>query len=131
MPATETESTDLDRVAARFRSVAPAADFWSLRVVDERNEQLAVRRGVVQPPHVSYDSGAMITVWHRGGVGYAATSDLTAAGLRGAAARALEWARLTAGCRCATVSIARRCRPRGRARRRPRRSTCCAARRSG
>jgi predicted Zn-dependent protease len=57
-----------------------------------------VRRGVVQPPHVSYDSGAMVTVWHGGGVGYAATPDLTLGGLRRAGEQALEWARLTAGC---------------------------------
>ena len=91
------ESTDLDAVAARFRDVAPRAEFWSLRLVDERNEQLAVRRGVVQPPHVTYDSGAMITVWD-GGVGYAGTSDLTPAGLQRAGAQALQWAHLTAGC---------------------------------
>jgi hypothetical protein len=60
------ESTDLDAVAARFRDVAPRSEFWSLRLVDERNEQLAVRRGVVQPPHVTYDSGAMITVREAG-----------------------------------------------------------------
>ena len=88
---------DLDAVAARFRSVAPAADFCTLRVVDERDERLAVRRGVVQPPHVSYDSGAMVTVWHAGGIGYAATSDLTAGGLRRAADQACDWARRTAG----------------------------------
>jgi len=91
------DSVDLDAVAARFRAVAPAVDFWSLRLVDERNDRLAVRRGVVHPPHVSYDSGAMITVWRDGGVGYAGTSDLTASGLSRAAARALDWARETAG----------------------------------
>jgi predicted Zn-dependent protease len=92
------DPTDLDAVAARFRTVAPAAaEFCSVRIVDERNEHLAVRRGVVQPPHVTYDSGAMVTVWHRGGVGYAGTSDLTGAGLRRAAERALDWARRTAG----------------------------------
>jgi predicted Zn-dependent protease len=97
MGATQTQSADLAAVAARFRAVAPAVDFASLRLVDERDERLAVRRGVVQPPHVTYDSGAMITVWQDGGVGYAATSDLTAGGLRAAAARALEWARRSAG----------------------------------
>jgi predicted Zn-dependent protease len=97
MPSAETASVDLDRVAARFRDVAPAADFHSLRLVDERNDHLSVRRGVVQPPHVTYDSGAMITVWHDGGVGYAATSDLTAAGLRRAGEQALQWAQRTAG----------------------------------
>src|SRR5215470_19768480 len=84
---------DLDAVAARFRSVAPAVDFCTLRVVDERDERLAVRRGVVQPPHVTYDRGAMVTVWQGGGVGYAGTSDLSSTGLRDAAARAAEWAR--------------------------------------
>jgi len=87
---------DLDAIADRFRAVAPAADFCSLRLVDERNEHLAVRRGVVQPPRVSLDRGAMITVWQGGGVGYAATSDLTAGGLAEAGARAGEWARATA-----------------------------------
>jgi predicted Zn-dependent protease len=87
---------DLDTVAAQFRTVAPAVDFCSLRIVEERDEHLAVRRGVVQPPHVSYDRGAMVTVWQGGGVGYAATSDLTASGLRRAGAQALEWAERTA-----------------------------------
>jgi predicted Zn-dependent protease len=98
------ESTDLDAVAARFREVAPRSEFWSLRLVDERNEQLAVRRGVVQPPHVTYDSGAMITVWDGGGVGYAGTSDLTPAGLQRAGVQALQWAHLTAGCHVLTAA---------------------------
>ena len=98
------ESTDLDAVAARFRDVAPRSEFWSLRLVDERNEQLAVRRGVVQPPHVTYDSGAMITVWDGGGVGYASTSDLTPTGLQRAGAQALQWAHLTAGCHVLTAA---------------------------
>lgn len=89
-------SADLDAVAARFRAVAPAADACTLRLVDERNEHLLVRRGVVQPPRVSYDRGAMVTVWDGGGVGYAATPDLSPAGLRAAGARARDWARATA-----------------------------------
>jgi predicted Zn-dependent protease len=89
-------SDDLDAVAARFRAVAPAADACTLRLVDERDEHLLVRRGVVQPPRVSYDRGAMVTVWDGGGVGYAATSDLSAAGLGAAAERARDWARATA-----------------------------------
>ena len=39
----------------------------------------------------------MITVVDKGGMGYAATSDLTAAGLRRAADHALSWARSSAG----------------------------------
>ncbi|MDX2169130.1 MAG: TldD/PmbA family protein [Deltaproteobacteria bacterium] len=87
---------DLDLVATRFRAVAPAVDACTLRLVDERNEHLAVRRGVVQPPRVSVDRGAMVTVWDGGGVGYAATSDLSQAGLAAACGRAADWARATA-----------------------------------
>ena len=87
----------LDAIAARFPAVAPPADACTLRLVDERNEHLSVRRGVVQPPKVSYDRGAMVTVWAGGGVGYAATSDLSDAGLRAAGARARDWALATAG----------------------------------
>jgi len=97
MQAARAESVDLDAVAASFRAAAPAADFCSLRLVEARDEHLAVRRGVVQPPHVTYDCGAMVTVWDGGGVGYAATSDLSSSGLRRAAEQALAWARRTAG----------------------------------
>jgi predicted Zn-dependent protease len=91
------DTIDLDAIAPRFRAAMPVGEFCTLRLVDERNEHLAVRRGVVQPPHVAYDSGAMLTVWQGGGVGYAATSDLSVAGLRDAAQQALQWAQRTAG----------------------------------
>jgi predicted Zn-dependent protease len=91
------QPAELDAVAARFRAVAPAVERCSLRLVDTRDEHLSVRRGVVQPPQVAYDRGAMITVWDGGGVGYAATSDLSDAGLRAAAAVARVWAQRGAG----------------------------------
>jgi predicted Zn-dependent protease len=87
----------LDDVLHRFRAIAPAADFWSIRVVDERNEHVAARRNVVQPVVKSHDLGAMITVRDGSGVGYAGTCDLTSAGLRRAAEQATEWAQRTAG----------------------------------
>jgi len=90
-------NADLDAAVARFHAVAPAVEFCTLRLVDERNEHLAVRRGVVQPPRVTVDRGAMVTVWHAGGVGYAATSDLGAAGLAAACRQAADWARASAG----------------------------------
>jgi len=85
-----------ESVEQRFRGVAPAVDFWSLRLVEERNEEIAVRRGVVLPPQTSLDAGVMVTVADRGGIGYAATCDLTAAGLRRAAEQAVEWAHRSA-----------------------------------
>ena len=87
-------SRDVER---RFREIAPAVDFCSLRFVEERDEHVSVRRGVPQPPSTSLDVGAMITVADGGGLGYAATSDLTTAGLRRAAERARAWARETSG----------------------------------
>ena len=87
----------LDQIKETFRRVAPAADFVSLRCVDESAEVLAVRQDVVQPVATGRDVGAMITVLDRGGLGYGATSDLSEAGLRRAADRAVEWAHRTAG----------------------------------
>jgi predicted Zn-dependent protease len=80
-----------------FRQLESAADFWSLRVVDEQAECYAVRKNVAQPPFLSSDRGAMLTAWAAGGCGYAATSDLSAGGLQDALDRATAWARATAG----------------------------------
>ncbi|MGH7899209.1 MAG: TldD/PmbA family protein, partial [Candidatus Binatia bacterium] len=85
-----------EEIEKRFRQVAPAADHCSLRFVEERHEQISVRRGVLQPPLTHTDEGAMITVVDGRGVGYGATSDLTASGLARAATEALRWARETA-----------------------------------
>ncbi|MGI4848188.1 MAG: TldD/PmbA family protein [Janthinobacterium lividum] len=89
-----------------FKSVAPAVDFCSLRLVDERSETLAVRQNVLQPVDSFIDRGAMVTVVDKGGYGYAATSDLSAAGLREAASRARDWATKSAGHSVADFSAA-------------------------
>ena len=86
-----------DSIPSLFRSLAPAVDFCSLRLVEETSEQLTVRQDVLQPPSTAVDRGAMVTVMHRGGHGYAATSDLSAAGLKDAIARACHWAEASAG----------------------------------
>ncbi len=87
----------LDAVESRFREVAPREGFCSLRFVDERNEVLSVRMDVPEPAMTWQDTGAMITVLRDGGMGYAATSDLTAAGLKRAVEEASQWAALAAG----------------------------------
>jgi len=84
-------------VERRFREIAPAVDFCSLRLVEERDEHLSVRRGVLEPVARSLDAGAMITIVDGIGMGYGATSDLTSSGLRRAAEQALAWARRTRG----------------------------------
>jgi predicted Zn-dependent protease len=85
-----------DALHERFARVAPEVEYWSLRVVDEHQEMLSVRRGVVQPATTGRDLGAMVTVIDAGGLGYAATCDLTESGLRAAGERASQWARATA-----------------------------------
>ncbi len=72
------------------------ADFWSLRFVDERGESYAVRKNVPMPLAAITDRGAMASVYADGGYGYAATSDLSPAGLAAALERAAQWARATA-----------------------------------
>jgi len=87
----------LDTLARDFRAIAPAVDFCALRFMEETSELLTVRQDVAEPPRLSTDRGVMVTVIDQGGLGYAATSDLTPSGLREAAARAVRLAGLTAG----------------------------------
>ncbi len=70
-------------------------DFFSVRYCRRQDEQLRCRHGVVAPPELLEDEGVMITVHHRGGMGYSASSDVTDAGLRRAAEEALNWAELS------------------------------------
>ena len=81
-----------ESVESHFRQRAPAVDFCSMRLVSERSEMLAVRQNVLQPVVNSEDLGAMITVWHGGGMGYAATSDLSSSGIGRAIDEASRWA---------------------------------------
>src|SRR5215470_14947190 len=85
------------RIVDNFRSIAPQVEFCSLRIVHTRSEYMSVRQNILQPVSSSEDMGAMITVVDKSGMGYAGTSDLTAAGLRRAAEYAVAWARSSAG----------------------------------
>jgi predicted Zn-dependent protease len=84
-------------LARDFRAAAPAVDFCALRLVEENSELLCVRQDVPEPPQLGVDRGAMVTVIDKGGLGYAATSDLSPAGLREAIGRASHYASLTRG----------------------------------
>ncbi len=86
-----------ESITKLFKSLIPAVDFCSLRLVDETSEQIMVRQDILQPLTTCSDSGAMITVIHRGGYGYAATSDLSRSGLQDAIARAQAWADASSG----------------------------------
>jgi predicted Zn-dependent protease len=87
----------LDDIARRFESIAPAVDFWSLRIVNDRRECVSVRQDVVQPVDNRRSLGALISVIDGEGAGYGATCDLTDSGLAAAARMALEWARRSVG----------------------------------
>ncbi|GDX79966.1 peptidase C69 [Deltaproteobacteria bacterium] len=82
----------MPNLAARFRALLPDAEFASLRVMDERTETLTVRQDVLQPVRDVRDAGGMVTVHAGGGIGYAATADLSDDGLQQALARARAWA---------------------------------------
>jgi predicted Zn-dependent protease len=86
-------TTDLQRLAGRFQEIVPAVDDWSLRITDVAAETLSVRRDVVEPVQLAQDTGVMVTLSEGGGVGYAATSDLSRVGLAEAVHRARDWAR--------------------------------------
>ena len=87
----------MEAIESAFGRVAPSEGFCSLRLVDERHERLAVRMDVPEPAVDWRETGAMVTVVRDGGMGYAATSDLTEAGLKRAVEEAGRWATLSAG----------------------------------
>ena len=84
-------SLEVARIAFA-QALPPGVDFASLRLHQDREERLTVRQDVFEPPTLSLDIGAMVTVHHRGGAGYAATSDLSVGGLKAAFGLAQAWA---------------------------------------
>jgi len=89
---------DPETLVQRFRRLVPSGlDHASLRVVEEHSHTTRVRQDVVEPAGRTIDRGAMVTVACGDGIGYAATSDLSDAGLRAGIDRAAQWARLSRG----------------------------------
>ncbi|MGE0173116.1 MAG: TldD/PmbA family protein [Oligoflexales bacterium] len=76
-----------------LNEVASSVDYVSLRSHDQRYERLFVKRNVFQPSYEGLTRGIMITVCDKGGLGYAATSDLTRSGLKRAFDKACDFAR--------------------------------------
>ncbi len=74
----------IDPLKHRFAALRSRAEFHSLRYVQRSGEYLSVRRNVNEPPHFSQDRGAMLCVRLNGVEAYAATNDLSAAGLQAA-----------------------------------------------
>ncbi len=92
-------AADALALGRRWRELLPAGvDAAQLRLVEEESQVWGVRRGVVQPASLASQRGAMVTVWAAGGTGYAASADVSDAGLRDAITRALVIAK-----RCAAL----------------------------
>ncbi|MCB1714105.1 MAG: TldD/PmbA family protein [Candidatus Competibacteraceae bacterium] len=79
-----------------FAELSAGLDFATLRLQRNVHETLSVQRGVVQPPRRRVQCGVMLTVVDQGGIGYAATADLSATGLQQALQQARHWADLSA-----------------------------------
>jgi predicted Zn-dependent protease len=77
----------------RFAALRSSASFHSLRYVRQSSQRLSVRKNVAEPPSLSQDEGAMLTVRVDGVETYAATPDLSQAGLQRALERAEAQAR--------------------------------------
>ena len=89
----DTLETHARRAAGRL----PASTrHWAVRGVHERSERLSVRDDVTEAPSRALDDGVMVTVVD-GGMGYAATGDVSEAGLAAAFERAHALARASAG----------------------------------
>ena len=73
-----------ERWAQAARTLKSGADFWSLRIVDETIDDHEVRNDVAQPLRTVRDRGAMLIAWVGSGAGYAATGNLSSAGLQAA-----------------------------------------------
>jgi predicted Zn-dependent protease len=91
-------------IVDRLRRALPTdVAYASARLFDERSEYLKVRRNELEPIYNDLDTGVMISVWSGGGMGYAATADLSETGLAKAVDVARNWAAITAGATVATA----------------------------
>jgi predicted Zn-dependent protease len=87
----------LEHLETAVGHVAPGDARWTVRAVDETSETLSVRQDVAEAPQRSRDAGVMVSVAAAGGLGHAATADLSEAGLADAFARARRMAEAVAG----------------------------------
>ena len=74
------------------KPLLPKTDYCSFRFVSKYTNIISATRGVIEPVITSEDDGLMVTVFHNGGFGYGATSNLTQQGILQAVESAKEWA---------------------------------------
>ncbi len=90
------QTLNIDHLSARLAGLRLADADLSVRWLSEVVERLAVVRGVVLPAARQREQGVMLTAYWQHGIGYAATADLSVAGLDEAARQALKWAKISA-----------------------------------
>ncbi len=78
-----------------FKSLLPGVDFWSLRYVNQNNQQVMVRQNKPEPVTLNQSQGVHITLLVGNGIGYAATCDLSRSGLKQAINQAINWAKFS------------------------------------
>lgn len=82
----------MHKLTAALTDLGKQTDFWSLYLLEEQHEEIGFRKGVQEPVYSTSDRGALITIWHQGGLGYASTQDLTESGIKRAFDQAYAWA---------------------------------------
>jgi predicted Zn-dependent protease len=85
-----------DAIEKSFERLAQGIDHCVFRLAEKRRLGVSVRRDVPEPVLNDHVSGCMLTVVEDGGAGYAATGDLSEAGLELAIKDARDRAKLTA-----------------------------------
>ncbi|KPW94086.1 TldD/PmbA family protein [Pseudomonas syringae] len=81
------------RLKQHFAALQSEAQFFSVRYVHRTGQRLCVRKNVAEPPSLSSDEGAMLTVRLNGVEAYAATNDISLRGLQAALQQAEALAR--------------------------------------
>ncbi len=87
----------LDSIIKVLTQNAPAVDYWSIRLVEEQLQSVVVRQNIVQPVSTHSSLGVCVSVIDNDGMGYAATSDFSASGVRHVWQQAQSWAQQTQG----------------------------------
>ncbi len=96
-----TPSTSLLDQLQRFQicmeNILPANARWLARFSREQGQFLRYRQDILQPLFEGHSQGVHLTVSIDGGIGYAASSDLSPEGMYQTARAALQWARYSQG----------------------------------
>jgi len=76
----------------QVKPLFPKVDYCSFRFVNKYTNIISATRNVVEPIVMSEDDGLMVSIFHEGGYGYGATSNLTKKGIMDAVKHAMDWA---------------------------------------